>query len=399
MRLALLGGDAESLALAEAAVVAGHEIAWHGDLGVSDRKGRTWLVGSDRGDEWEDLFDPATADAVIVGRGAAAEDLRARQVQELVKLGRPVLAVHPLFTSVLTYFEIDMARGESGCLVEHFNPLVESPAAGSLAEWVGAGHRDFGDVEQILATRPLADRSPESVLWHFARDVELLNQFAGSLDKLGAHAGGKAEDYSGLAVQLSGPRQIPVRWAVEPPAGSMQLRIVLVCQGGRLAAVVDDEGRSATLDFQVEGAPSGAPKVLTGDAAAGAVDRFVSKLQRGDHSCSWPRALRAMELADTIEIALRRGRMIEVHRQELTEQLAFKGTMAALGCGVLAAVIPLALAAAFIAGQFGAPVGRFVPHLLLGFLALFLALQLLPRLLGENTPRGESPKSDDGNSS
>jgi hypothetical protein len=264
---------------------------------------------------------------------------------------------------------------------------------------VREGHRDFGDVEQILATRPLADRNPESVLWQFARDVELLNQFAGPLDKLGAHAGGKAEDYSGLAVQLSGSRQIPVRWAVEPPAGSTPLRIVLVCQGGRLAAVVDDEGRTALLDFQVEGAPSTSPKVLIGDAAAGAVRRFVSKLQRGDGSSSWPRALRAMELTDTIEIALRRGRTIEVHRQELTEQLAFKGTMAALGCGVLAAVIPLALVAALIAGQFGAPVGRFVPHLLLGILAVFLALQFLPRLLYGKVVRGEASKSDDGDSS
>jgi hypothetical protein len=163
--------------------------------------------------------------------------------------------------------------------------------------------------------------------------------------------------------------------------------------------VIDDEGRTAWLDFQVEGAPSGAPKVLAGDAAATSVRRFGSKLERGDRASSWPKALRAMELADTIEIALRRGRMIEVHRQELTEQLAFKGMMAALGCGVLAAVIPVALAAAFIAGQFGAPVGRFVPHLLLAILAVFLALHLLPRLLYGKTPREEAPALDERDSS
>jgi hypothetical protein len=88
-----------------------------------------------------------------------------------------------------------------------------------------------------------------------------------------------------------------------------------------------------------------------------------------------------MEIADSIEISLRRGRMIDIHSQQLTEHLAFKGTMAAAGCGVLLVLAPLMLAVGWIAGQFGVPVASYWPHALLVLLAAFLGLQLLPKLL------------------
>jgi hypothetical protein len=93
-----------------------------------------------------------------------------------------------------------------------------------------------------------------------------------------------------------------------------------------------------------------------------------------------------MELTDSIEISLRRGRMIDVHHQQLTEHLAFKGTMAAAGCGLLFFLVPLVLAISWIAGKFGVPIGQFVPHILLGLLAIFLGMQFLPKLLYRDPP-------------
>lgn len=390
MKLALLGADRESLALASAAIAGGHEVSWQGDLADAPRDQHAWLTDADQGERWEDLFDPAVADAVIVGRGAANQDLRARQVLELVKLGRPLLAVHPLFDSVLTYFEVDLARGESGAVLEHFNPLAESAVAGALEHWVSESHPALGDVEQVTVTRTLVDRSHSNVLWHFARDVELLDGIAGPLDQLGAHAAGRARegdaaigqaDYSALSVQLSGPRPIPVRWAVEPLTTQPELRLTLICEHGRIHASFAEDARSVTLTQQETG---GEPTTLDAgayDAAPAAIERFAAQVAAATGATTWPVALRSMELVDTIEIALRRGRMIDVHRQQLTEQLAFKGTMAAAGCAVIGAVVPATLAVGWIAGQLGLPVARFLPHVLLAFLGGFLALQLLPRLL------------------
>ena len=88
-----------------------------------------------------------------------------------------------------------------------------------------------------------------------------------------------------------------------------------------------------------------------------------------------------MELTDTIEISLRRGRMIDVHHQQLTEQMAFKGMMSAVGCGMLAVLPMLLLGLGWIAGKLGLPIASYWPHGLLILLGLFLALQALPWLL------------------
>ena len=88
-----------------------------------------------------------------------------------------------------------------------------------------------------------------------------------------------------------------------------------------------------------------------------------------------------MELADTIEISLRRGRMIDVHHQQLTEQMAFKGTMSALGCGVLMILPPLLLLIGWLAELAGLPVASYWPHALLMVFLAFLVFQFLPQLL------------------
>ena len=118
------------------------------------------------------------------------------------------------------------------------------------------------------------------------------------------------------------------------------------------------------------------------DPAPVAVRRFADAISaEGSSASNWPQALAAMELADSIELSLKRGRMIDVHHQQLTEHLAFKGTMAALGCGVLLVVAPLLLLLSWIAGSFGLPVANYWAYLLLALLAVFLGLQFLPRLI------------------
>lgn len=368
MRFALLGADAESLPLAAAAVAAGHELAWQGDLSRADRAQFPWLAAVDEAEQWEDLLIAETADAILIGRGTASDDLRARQVQELARLGRPMLVTFPLFSSVLTYFEVDMSRTEGGALLQYYNPLREAPALAATASWIADGHPRFGRVEQFAVTRAMVDRSREQVLRRFAPDVDLLSHVAGKLNRIGAHASTGADaDYSALSVQLLGAAELPVRWNVEPPADAEGLALHFICERGRETIWFDSQGLVAQSPIA---------------AAAGAIDRFARAVEAEDASAStWLQALRAMELTDSIEISLRRGRMIDVHDQQLTEQLAFKGTMSAFGCGLLLVIIPALLVIGWIAGLVGIPVAEYWPHVLLAILALFLGLQFLPKLL------------------
>ena len=378
MKFALLGADAESLLLAEAAIAAGHSIDWRGDVALGDQ-----------GDQWEALLDRQAADGVIVGRGSVDSDLRGKQVAELVKLGRPVLATFPIVDSVLAFFEIDMARGESGAVVRHFNPLVESPTAEQVGAWVRGGHPELGAVEQIACVRRMANRSRSEVVRRFARDAELLDKGAGPLDRVGAHASGTDDAaYGALGVQLAGKTSPPIRWSVVPAPTGEGLHVTLVCERGSATVAFDAADRLADIT------PHGTGRLsdqFGASAAARAVAGFVEAADRAERGLevdsTWPSALHAMELADSIEISLRRGRMIEIHSQQLTEELAFKGTMAAAGCGVLLVLIPAALVGGWIAGQFGVPIAPYWPHVLLGILALFLGLQVLPKLI-----YGESEK-------
>jgi hypothetical protein len=380
MRFALLGADVESLRLAEAAAAAGHAVVWTGD--TSEDAAEPWTGPHGAAGRWEELLDAGAADAIIVGHGAGGEELRAHQLQELARLDRPMLVTFPLFGSVLTYFEIDMARGESGVILQHFNPLVEPGAVVDATEWLANGHPDLGAVEQIIAARTAADRNREMVLWHFARDVQLLDRIAGGLDRIGAHAGAEGQEvnYGALSVQLLGRSGIPVRWSVEPPSGSEGLSVTIVCRHGRVTFVFDASGKLTTAAAEEHGERA-------------AIERFVAAAEANDaSSTTWQQALHAMELTDSIEISLRRGRMIDVHHQQLTEHLAFKGTMAAAGCGLLFFLVPLFVALAWIAGKFGVPIGQFAPHIVGGLLAIFLAMQLLPKLI---YPRPAAAKDAD----
>ncbi len=382
MKLALLGTDAESLALAQAAEVAGHAIVWYGDATGDYPAQPSWL-GEESEETWEVLLDGSVADAVIVGRGRASAELRGEQVQQLAKYGVRVLTTFPLIDSVLAYYEIDMARTESHAVLQHYNPLTEQHAAiQPCVAWIADGHPDLGPIEQVVWERPLATRSRENVLWHFCRDVELLATVTGRLNRLGALGSpDEAATYAGLSVQLLGLSEVPVRWQVGPVDQNKNSRLSLIARQGKIAFEFDATGHALQVSVSQGGQVEATPLGPT-DAASQAIARLASS-QEEEGASTWPCALTAMELADTIEISLRRGRMIEIHQQQLTEQLAFRGTMSALGCGALLVLPPLLLLCGWLAELVGLPVAitKSWPYVLLALLALFLGLQVLPKIV------------------
>ena len=392
MRFALLGADAESLALADAAAAAGHAIAWREPAAPPRRTFRG-----------KRCFDEATADAVIVGAAGDA-DLRARQVQELVKQGRPLLAVHPVVPSVISYFEIDMARTESGAVLQHFNPLVESELVFATSpRGFATAIRELGAVEQITATRCLADRVAR------ARAVALRPRRASC----------SPDSPAGSTASAPTPRRATPTRRTRRSACSSRARSQCPCvgpssrrPGGRSCASRSSANAAArrwcsTPTTAAASSSCNRPKASPASAATGdppparALERFAAAVAANDGAAStWPAALDAMELADSIEISLRRGRMIDVHHRELTEQLAFKGVMSAVGCGVLVVLVPLVLVVGWIAGLLKMPLSDYWPHVLLAFLAAFLALQLLAQAAsGEAVAAAAKRRGDAANES
>jgi hypothetical protein len=86
-----------------------------------------------------------------------------------------------------------------------------------------------------------------------------------------------------------------------------------------------------------------------------------------------------MELADSIEISLRRGRRIEVHYRPLTEETSYKGMMSAMGCGLLLLAPLSLLIAGMLSAVFEWPILRFWYAPVLAIFVAFLLFQVLAR--------------------
>lgn len=391
MELAILGADTESVALATAAIDLGHEIVWCGD--TAHWPSSSWSARNDQQEGWQALLDRRLCRAVIVGHGKATPAERQEQLSLLVKSGVPVLTTFPLVDSVLSYYEIDMVRSESGALLRHYNPLVEGLEPG--VSWLQSDGEDVGRIEQVRLERPLADRSRENVLRHFARDVAILESVAGRFNRLGAHGSGEdSATYAGLSVQLIGKEQIPVQWSVRPGSQNDLARLVVIAERGEANAAFNSIGQLVGIGLESDGDATESSSILSANPAESAIENFEQALDRGGEHSTWGQALHCMELADTIEISLRRGRMIDVHAQQLTEELAFKGTMSAIGCGVLLILPPLLLLVGWLAGLAGIPAARSWSYVLLALLSLFLLIQFLPGLISRPPQETEANESD-----
>jgi hypothetical protein len=395
MKLAILGTDPEVLSLVEAALTAGHQIVWLGDVRPEDAaEVRRLMPELGESADWESLLDHGLADAVLVGRGTADESLRAEQLKRLVADIMPVLAVHPVGTSVLVYYELDMARHEVHGVLRHYSPLAGSPAIAQLADWVQTSDGPIGVVHQIVVQRTLADCGRESVIRHLARDAEVLREVAGGVRTVSAVGPREADaSYASLQVQMTCPGPATLRWSIAPathdsPVGELSLVGAKGTAQLRLSPVTADVttsigGQESTLAMQSFDAPATAI-----DALAAALP--ANGTEQSEAASTWQQATAAMEIVDTIELSLQKGRTIEVHGQRLTEQLAFRGTMAAFGCGLLLVAFFALIAAGVLGDVLGVPLRDYWPIALLVLLAVFLSMQALPWLVKRRRPESNA---------
>jgi predicted dehydrogenase len=405
MKFAVLGTDEEILRLVAAALVQGHEITWLGDVRPEDAAEIRRLCprSSDRASDWELLLDRAIADAVLVGRGNAGDDLRAEQLKRLATEAVPMLAVHPATSSVLTYYELDMIRRETGGILRHFNPLAANPVLVELASWVRDGHPDIGPIRQVACERRLGDTAAGCVLKHLARDVELLAATSGDIRRVSA-IGPRADDasFASLQAQMTSDGPATLRWSIGAPADLGPGLEVRFCGERGTVALQGQNGNAQDAVWLLETSAEGMKSQESldpFDAPSAAIQGLVAAVndaeaqQRASTASTWDAATRAMEVVDAVTLSLEKGRTIDVFQQQLTERLAFRGAMSALGCGLLILGFVAIVVVTLIGGIEGAAGQRLVPFwpsVLVGLLAVFLLLQALPLLASKSNRRGKT---------
>jgi hypothetical protein len=396
MKLAVLGTDADIVRLVAAAAADGHDLVWLGDMRPDDERAIFRFVPrlDDRSQQWELLLDRNIADAVLVGRGMAPDELRAEQLKRLATEKVALLVVHPATDSVLTYYELDMIRRENGGVLRHFNPVAGHPILDELAEWMRNGHPTVGAIHQLTCERRAVSTHRANVIRLVARDVELMAAVAGSIRRVSAIGPGIHDaSFAALQIQMTTDRPASLRWSVGSPASSGGgLQLTLVGESGAVSLHVPDDSPSGPgAEWQLETndsvqqdteelPPHHAPRVAIWQLAA-AVSQ--GDTDGGPAASTWEAATRAMEVVDAVELSLQKGRTIDVHQQQLTQQLAFRGTMAALGCGLLLVGFAVTVFITLLGGAEGAGGRKMLPgwHLVLAVvLSVFLLLQAIPLL-------------------
>jgi predicted dehydrogenase len=400
MKLAVLGTDWDVRDLVQVALDAGHSVAWLGDVRPDDAEViRQLLPDLAPSAAWESLLDHGLVDAVIVGRGTSADDLKAEQLKRLVADAVPTLIVHPALLSVLTFYELDMTRRESRAVVRQYNPLVATPNVDTLAQWLETGRSELGTVHQVVCERFAPDCSHDAILRHLARDVELLRDVAGLIRSVNAIGpSSESASYASLQVQLATRGNATSRWSVVPiPGQSSRVELTIIGEHGTatLRPPADAGPIAASLpppasELEVRISNRGASQIgQPWDSDRAAIDQLAATIaangtERSAAASTWRDATVAMEVVDAIELSLQKGRTIEIYPQLLTEQLAFRGVMSAFGCGLLFVMLFVVLVAGVLGDALNIPLIRFWPWALLLVLAIFLLLQVVPWLAGKS---------------
>jgi predicted dehydrogenase len=379
MDLALLGIDANALALARAAVRQGHRLVWAYDLAGREAEIMALAPGLTLAQHWEALLGGAIAQGVIVASGD--NDERGEQLRRLAAERVPLLVCQPVHSSTLLYLELDMIRRDVGGIVLPYLASRFHPAVAEVQGLLAAGR--LGPLEQLVGERFLAARSRTAVLWHFMEDVALLRLFLGDVTKVGAMASPPGDaGFANLGVQLTGPSGVLARWSVAPVDDQPGARLTLVGSQGKVVLRMPAGDDVWHVERSDAAAP---PQRLDGTAAPGvAIDALVQAVGQAVAQPSagrappddWADAVRAAQLTEAVERSLRRGRVISLEFDEHTEEGTFKGVMASLGCGLLLVIPLLALALSAFAPK-SYTFGRAFFTLLGIGLGVFLLLQLL----------------------
>jgi predicted dehydrogenase len=409
MNLAILGTDSTVLVFIEAAISLGHQVVWVGDVQSENAVALQQLFPTLTPEpDWEIVLDHALADAVIVGQGTQHENERFERVKRLVADGIATVVTFPFSTSVLPYYELDMVRREVGGILLTLGSWTQAPPLRQLAKLITDGRGDIGQIRGISWVRQLATFGRVVVLESLAVDAEAILGLVGDITKVSAFGPAHdSEDFSGLSVQLQGAAKIPVHWSAARADGEITALLTLVGDKGQLEVAIP---HPANAGIEANGDPwvlrnVADPEVPINHLASHngplqtctRLDQAVHEQSPTRGEAEWDQAVKAVEIVDAVQFSLQRGRTVDVHHQQLTEQLAFRGMMSIFGCGLLLLGFLILLAAGVLGDTFYPPLFAWWPVGLALLLVLFLLLQLVPHTRGGSTSqRMKNDGQEDG---
>jgi len=406
MRYAIIGNGVEISRIEEALTsLPDAEIVNVGEsAGLADSDPSTMRPELTGIEAWEAILSGSLADGVVFARDSNSKQ-RDDQLRKLVQAGIPILAVYPA-CDVLLGFELQMIQRDTGGVIIPYWPGNRHPLLGEIQKWCRDERESpLGPIQQLVLQRVLAPSQRQEVLDTFARDAEILGRLMGGVDQLGALGRGALgresdqETLNNLSVHMSTSQGCLARWSTLPQSNSSDSELSVVGQRGqaKLSMPPDPSQWSLTV---IGGTGDNDEPCGLGEVNArwndveNIVSVFQSAIGQADDGTDWDHACRGLELADTVEQSLRRGKTIHLYGVEHTEEATFKTMMAAGGCLALLATLGVVLLLAGLDAlgltAWGTAVWKKWPFVLLAGLLVFLALQLL-RFVFPDAPAKKQP--------
>ncbi len=241
--------------------------------------------------------------------------------------------------------------------------------------------------------RSTRDGAQPAVTLQFARDALLFRRLIGRIDRLGALGAAPypSQDWSNLSVHMTSHMGVIARWSLSPGLLDEEGRLTVIGSSDRAICSMSSDTALWTLR-------NAAGELMEGGQEGEVMDTAWPFTLLEQYSAQtdvitdlWEDACRSVELAETIEASCRRGKTIELHHEEHSEEETFKSMMAAGGCLALMLtlfILPVvAVIDSFEIDFLDQPFWRKWPWVLfywrnwpiylLVLLALFLGLQVL----------------------
>lgn len=322
--------------------------------------------------DWEALLVAGAFDVLVVGRSPRELTVREELLRRSVQEGVPLVTVQPPCESIVMH-ELAMIQKDTRSLLLAWNPSQHSAAA----------QRFIADMQdramtQLIVQQHLRDNTRSAVIAQLARDTNLLQSIAGPLDRVTALGPPATDKIATLAVTFAGQSTALVQWVLQTTSDSAH---------GKLS--ITSETQIFTLDLPAETSDGDAMlRDIQQNLAADPVSPTIVN--------RWQDACHAGELAEGAQQSLRRGRTIQLHFEEHSEQQTFKGVMAIGGCSILLLTL-LTLPAMAVMDSLGLPFGKHVwwrlwPIYLLAPAVLLLAAQSLWRVFATQPRVPTRPK-------
>ncbi|GIW92092.1 MAG: hypothetical protein KatS3mg110_0133 [Pirellulaceae bacterium] len=285
-------------------------------------------------DDWESLLGESSALTLLVSGWPDDPWLQQRRREQLSRLAATdlnVVAVHPPCDVLLGHQIVAERLGRAAWQV--FHPALIDSDYLRFERWCTDSETSQGARLIQLSVERRRPRCPASEVWRdLSSDLVLVERLAGPIERVGGWGGALSTGPFQLALQMETRLGTLVRWNL--------------LESDRATAHWTAERASATATAEHQASTSRWTFRPEGDRQ----EQSAPSQSAGVPTIGWEQAVHAVEVMDSIEVAVRRGRNVEIVQDGYNEEAAFKSRMAVGGCLLLLFLLALLIVGSILEG-------------------------------------------------